>query len=142
MSLETESQLADDFAFIAAARTGAKGVTAACVEETREPPGLMIRIAANEGVSMETREALVQICKCLMSCARTGQSIITSYLHCTHEVAETRLDDGVSEVSRLTINLCRERIMERLKGACSGRQPLLLLPQRRIDASRASESTR
>lgn len=76
MSLNTENQLANDFAFIAAAKPGPRGVTAACVEETSEPPGLIIRIAANEGVSMETREALVQICKCLMACARDGESTV------------------------------------------------------------------
>ncbi|KAI1611271.1 hypothetical protein EDD36DRAFT_284392 [Exophiala viscosa] len=125
LSFKTERQLADDFAFIAAARPGAKGVTAVCIEESREPPGLVIRIAANEGVGMEIRGAFAHIFKCLMSCAKGGQSTITSCLYYIHAVAETKLEDGITEVSRLTLNLSRNRIMERLGNLCSGAEEAL-----------------
>lgn len=72
LSSKTERRLADDIAFISAAQEGVESVTAVCIDELREPPGLVFRIAANEGIREEIRGALQRICECLMSCAQTG----------------------------------------------------------------------
>ncbi|KAL9597552.1 MAG: hypothetical protein Q9219_005054 [cf. Caloplaca sp. 3 TL-2023] len=50
LSFEDEQRLADDLAYLAASQEGVGTVTAVVVEELSEPPGLLIRIAANEGV--------------------------------------------------------------------------------------------
>ncbi|KAH0829615.1 hypothetical protein FOPE_10806 [Fonsecaea pedrosoi] len=69
----TERQLADDFAFISAAQEGVESVAAVCIEELREPPGLIFRVAANDGIGEEDRTVLRQICDSLMSCASNGR---------------------------------------------------------------------
>lgn len=72
LSCQTERRLADDIAYISAAQEGVERVAAVCIDELREPPGLIFRIAANEGIREEIRDALQRICDCLMSCAQTG----------------------------------------------------------------------
>ena len=73
LSSQTEQRLADDFAFISAAQEGVESVAAVCIEEIREPMGLVIRVAANEGIREEIRNALKEICDSLMSCAQAGR---------------------------------------------------------------------
>lgn len=47
LPFEVEQRVADDFAFLAAAEEGAKGVSAVGLEESTDPLGLVIRLAAN-----------------------------------------------------------------------------------------------
>jgi predicted dinucleotide-utilizing enzyme len=56
-----------------AAQQGVDTVTALCIEEVHEPLGVVLRVAANEGVQTVVRKALKRICDCLMSCAKKGQ---------------------------------------------------------------------
>ena len=72
LSFDTETHLADDIAYILAAKEGVGSVTAVCIEETPEPPALIIRVAANSGVDHEVRVALDHICGLLRSCAKNG----------------------------------------------------------------------
>jgi hypothetical protein len=73
LSFESEQRLANDFAFIAASQEGVDSVAAVVIEEAHEHTGLIIRIAANEGVEDETRKTLSSLCDCLMSCAKRGE---------------------------------------------------------------------
>ncbi|KAJ9626794.1 hypothetical protein H2204_009939 [Knufia peltigerae] len=72
LSFDVERRLADDVAYILAAKEGVGSVTAVCVEENHEPEGLIFRVAANEGVNKEFKAGLGHICELLMSCARDG----------------------------------------------------------------------
>ncbi|KIX97397.1 uncharacterized protein Z520_06849 [Fonsecaea multimorphosa CBS 102226] len=96
---QTEQRLADDLAFISAAQEGVESVAAACVEEIREPPGLIFRVAANEGIREEIRTALEQICACLMSCASTDISLV----------------ECISTTRRLVLAFCHVRIISRMR---------------------------
>ena len=87
LSFQTEKRLADDFAFISAAQEGVETVAAVCIEEIREPMGLVICFAANEGIREEIRNALGEICDCLMSCAQAGRYSCEIWLpHRSHSV--------------------------------------------------------
>lgn len=68
LSFETEKQLADDIAFISAFEYGVRYVTAATVE-TSERDGLLICLAANEGVCDEACSAWEKLMPPLKRCA-------------------------------------------------------------------------
>lgn len=72
LSFASEQRLADDLAFISAAQEGVESVAAVCIEEKIDPPGLTLRIAANEGVKGKVRDAMTNICDILASCAMNG----------------------------------------------------------------------
>ena len=64
-----EHRLADDLAFIAAAKEDAKAISAAAVEEASNGSGLIIRLAANDGVLPEVADTFRAICHLLSRCA-------------------------------------------------------------------------
>lgn len=72
LSLDKEQRLADDFAFIAAAKQGASKVAAVCIEETEQHTGLIVRVAANDGVDEDTKAGLENICNHLSNCTKNG----------------------------------------------------------------------
>ncbi|KAL6245452.1 hypothetical protein RBB50_007451 [Rhinocladiella similis] len=98
LSFDVERRLADDMAYILAAKEGVGSVTAVCVEERQEPKGLVLRIAANEGVCKGFKAALSHICDLLMSCTK-------------NEMTGTQC---ISDVSEAVLNLCHDRIHERM----------------------------
>ncbi|OAP64272.1 hypothetical protein AYL99_00244 [Fonsecaea erecta] len=122
LSFKTEQRLADDFAFILRAQEEVESTTAVCIEEIPEPPGLIIRVAANEGVQAEVKSTLEQICGCLMSCARGGM----------------KLEGCTATLSRLILSLSQERIMSRMRFFL-GELPLAPVPHKR-DSSSSSAS--
>ena len=66
---EAEQQIADDIAFVAAVQEGHKEISAVTLEEQTEPCGLTIRLAANEGLSRDVKDALSAIFDLLNQCA-------------------------------------------------------------------------
>ena len=70
LPFEQEVQLADDFAFLAAYDHGAEYVTTATVELQEDLSGLVVVLAANEGVSDSVLNAFNAILTVLESCAR------------------------------------------------------------------------
>lgn len=64
-----EQQLADDLAFIAAAEEGVNAVSAVGLEENSGQSGIIVRIAANEGVRKDVQETLETIFGLLKQCA-------------------------------------------------------------------------
>lgn len=69
LPFEVEQQVADDFAFLAAAEEGAKGVSAVGLEESIEPLGLVIRLAANGPVPQKVAHTFKAIFDLLHKCA-------------------------------------------------------------------------
>ena len=67
-----EQRLADDFAFVAAAKEDPKAVSAATVQERSNGLGSIIRLAANDGVLPEVKDTLTAMLELLASCARRG----------------------------------------------------------------------
>ena len=74
LPFETERHLADDFAFIAAYKHGADWITATGVEVLSGFSGLLIRLAANEGVEDCVVHCLNSISAILKRCAQKGTS--------------------------------------------------------------------
>jgi hypothetical protein len=64
-----EQQLADDLAFIAAAEEGVNAVSAVGLEEAAEQDGVVVRLAANEGIRENVQETLEAIFGLLEQCA-------------------------------------------------------------------------
>ena len=79
LPLDVEHQLADDLAFIAAAKEGAKAVSAVTISEDKKPAGMTIRVSANSGVSPEIQAALHDIGNELQQRSRKG-------IHCAGNV--------------------------------------------------------
>jgi hypothetical protein len=73
LPLEVEYQLANDFAFLAAAYEGAKSVTATTLTEDAQSTGLTLTVASNAGVSEAVEVALRQICQELQRCSSSGR---------------------------------------------------------------------
>lgn len=69
LPFEVEQQVADDFAFLAAAEEGAKGVSAVGLEESTDPLGLVIRLAANGLVPLKVADTFKAIFDLLHRCA-------------------------------------------------------------------------
>lgn len=72
LPLEVERSLADDFAFIAAFQPSVGFVTAATVEQSSDNPSLVVKLAANEGVSAEVRSKFDEMLEMLRKHARKG----------------------------------------------------------------------
>ena len=70
-----EKQLADDFAFLAAATEGAHSVSAAAIETVEDPQGLVIRLAANNGVASPVKQALTEMLDILQLCGSGGKRL-------------------------------------------------------------------
>lgn len=64
-----EQQLADDLAFIAATEEGVDAVSAVGLEEAAERDGIVIRLAANEGIRENVQETFETIFGLLKQCA-------------------------------------------------------------------------
>jgi hypothetical protein len=64
-----EQQLADDLAFIAAAEEGVNAVSAVGLEEAPERDGIVVRLAANEGIKENVEETLKRIFRLLKQCS-------------------------------------------------------------------------
>lgn len=69
LPFEVEQRVADDFAFLAAAEEGAKGVSAVGLEESTDPLGLVIRLAANGRVPLKVADTFKTIFDLLHRCA-------------------------------------------------------------------------
>lgn len=74
LPFEVEYQLANDLAFLAAAKEGVLGVTAVTVSEGSQKSGMTIRLAANDGIADEIEAAIVNICAELQRRSRKGMS--------------------------------------------------------------------
>lgn len=72
LPFEVEQRLADDFAFIAAAKEGVKAVSAVVVEESLDPAGLTIRLAANQTLPERVPDTFKVIFNLLQKCATTS----------------------------------------------------------------------
>jgi hypothetical protein len=70
-----EKQVADDFAFLAAATEGAHSVSAAAIETVEDPQGLVIRLAANNGVANPVKQALTEMIDSLQLCGSGGKHL-------------------------------------------------------------------
>jgi hypothetical protein len=73
LPFSVEKQLADDFAFLAAATEGALSVSAVSVEVDEEQQSIVIRLAGNNGVETKVKEALTKILSSLQLCASKGK---------------------------------------------------------------------
>ncbi|KEQ59196.1 uncharacterized protein M437DRAFT_57530 [Aureobasidium melanogenum CBS 110374] len=81
LPLETEQQIADDFAFLAAIEEGAQSVAAVCLEQHLEPPGFVVRFAALDlSLSDEVKDALNSITKLLSTVTESEESTGTEEL--------------------------------------------------------------
>ena len=69
LDLRTERLLADDLAFIAVYKKDSTTVSAVAIEEPRHGEGLVIRVAANQGVASRTQIAFRSIFERLSSYA-------------------------------------------------------------------------
>ena len=69
LAFPDEHRLADDLAFIAAAKEDPKAVSAAAVEESLNGSGLIIHLAVNDGVLPEVADTFRTICRILSRCA-------------------------------------------------------------------------
>ena len=72
--LDAERYFAYDIAFLAACEEGAKHVSAATAECTRDPDSIRIRVASNEGVREKVRKGLEGIVAQLIECAAGSMS--------------------------------------------------------------------
>lgn len=70
LPFEVERKLADGFAYIASYDVGVGFVTAAAIETSVEPPSLVVRLAANEGIRDCAFDATAQILEELRTCGR------------------------------------------------------------------------
>lgn len=75
LPLDTEQQIADDFAFLAAIEEGAQSVAAVCLEEYLQPARLTVRFAALDlSLSNEVKDALTAITKTLGTVTEVNSS--------------------------------------------------------------------
>ena len=72
LPFHVEQRLADDFAFVAAAKEHPSAVSAATVEECTDGSGLTIRLAANDGVPPAVADTLRAMLELLARCAERG----------------------------------------------------------------------
>lgn len=78
LPFHVEQRLADDFAFVAAAKEDPKAVSATTVEEYTDGSGLTIRLAANDGVLPGVEDTLKAMLELLARCAERGASYTIS----------------------------------------------------------------
>lgn len=70
--IDIERKLADDFAYISAYDVGVHPVTAAAIEYSLKPPGITVRLAANNGVEDHVRKEMTDILVALKECNNRG----------------------------------------------------------------------
>jgi hypothetical protein len=75
LSLEVEKSLADDFAFIAACQPEANFVSAAAIEQNGSSCSFVVKLAANEGVSLDVRKTFDELFQVLRRHARKGNAL-------------------------------------------------------------------
>ena len=73
LPLEIEERIANDTAFIAAARKDVKTVSAVAFEEVHAGSGLVVRLAANGAIEQPVIDTLVTIVTLLQDCATKSQ---------------------------------------------------------------------
>lgn len=71
LPFDIEKQLSDDIAFVSAYEYGVRYVTAAAIEAS-EGEGLLVRLAANEGVGALVVNAWTRLFSTLERCAKKG----------------------------------------------------------------------
>ncbi|KAF9632895.1 hypothetical protein BFW01_g3758 [Lasiodiplodia theobromae] len=71
-SVDIERKLADDFAYISAYDVGVHPVTAVAIEYSLKPPGITVRLAANNGVEDHVRKDITDILVALKECNNRG----------------------------------------------------------------------
>jgi hypothetical protein len=77
LPLQTEQQITDDFAFLAAVTEGAQSVAAVCLEERSSPPGLTLRFATLDSLlDSSIKEGLFGISEILMKNASESTLIV------------------------------------------------------------------
>ena len=69
LPLVIEQRIADDFAFLAASEDNVKAVSAVALEQRNDGQGMLVRIAANDHLPVQTAEALRGIFDELGECA-------------------------------------------------------------------------
>ena len=69
LPLEVEERIANDIAFLAAARKDVKSVSAVALEEANDSGGVTVRLAANEVIEAPVIGALGSIFSLLQDCA-------------------------------------------------------------------------
>lgn len=72
LSYEDELHLADHFAFLAATKKTPDGVSATVLEEQRERPGLILRLASNQNPKQSVIDGLSGIVSIVQEHARAG----------------------------------------------------------------------
>ena len=78
LDANTESQLADDFAFLASTTTWPRDVTAAAVQQKSDPDRLCVSIAANQGIPVSVQNAFQKILENLERRASRSRSLLKS----------------------------------------------------------------
>lgn len=73
LTVERESQLADDFAFLAAATDDKNKIMGVSIEEHMDRRGMTVRIASNTGDLSKIQQDLEEICKILESASDPGR---------------------------------------------------------------------
>lgn len=73
LTVERESQLADDFAFLAATTDDKNKIMGVGIEEHIDRQGMIVRIASNTGDLSKVRRDLEQICKILENASDPGR---------------------------------------------------------------------
>ena len=68
-----EKQVCDDIAFLAAWQSSPDCVTAATLQESKGVDGVIINLAANEGITDQVKDALGKVFKLLEACAQRGK---------------------------------------------------------------------
>lgn len=74
LPIKRESQLADDFAFLAATSDDPEKVMAVAVEEDSERQGLTLRLACNSSIPDAVKSGLQQIASIVHQAASRGRS--------------------------------------------------------------------
>lgn len=82
-TLTIEANRAEGFAFIAAARKGVESVSAAAIASPKEPSdGLLIYIASNDAIHLDTKVQLQSIVSSLQQVASRGKLELTVSAGC------------------------------------------------------------
>ena len=75
LPFDVEERLANDFAFIAAAKKDVEAVSAVALEEAVNSHSLTVRLAANGNISDGVISRLASILVTLQNCARKSKSV-------------------------------------------------------------------
>lgn len=74
LSLQRETQLADDFAFVSSMKYDPNRVTGICIERDADHLGLTFRVASNTGDLTNTVQQLQAVANIMMQASRRGKS--------------------------------------------------------------------